>query len=365
MAGKKRLPSGITQIKTGPNAGWYAVRPYDRKLKKKGTQRKFPTLAEAVAFKEKVDAGKVNPSARAWTCDEWVRHWTTEPGYQRRKATTNLHNAERVKKFGEDFAGVPLHALTRPTCRKWADENLSRVAAVRTMLQDAVDDEIMETNPFRGMKLPSRGPGRKFIKPMTETEVRLLAQCGYDKWPDWPVIGNMVMFAAYSGLRRGETLALRWKDIDWEKGTILVERQWLQKARTYGTPKNNQSRLVPLLEPAAQALRNTDKHESPDGELVWFSPRGKMIEPALLDYYWRQIRERFFGKISHARMQEIDLEWHTLRHFYISYLVDKGVQPHDIAGAVGHTDGGRLVQDLYGHLYPDNSISRIQSAVAA
>jgi (2Fe-2S) ferredoxin len=43
-------------------------------------------------------------------------------------------------------------------------------------------------------------------------------------------------------------------------------------------------------------------------------------------------------------------------------MVDRGVPPHDIAEFVGHTDGGRLVQELYGHLYPDNAISRAQAA---
>ncbi len=361
MAGKKKLPTGITQNAQGE----YCVRPYDRKLKKKGPQRAFATLSEAVAFKEKVAAGKVDPSARIWTVDEWVEHWTTDEAYKRRKESTNLHNAERVRQFAKDFEGMELAAVTRQAARAWANKHPARVPAVRTMLEDAVLDGVLDANPFKQLRLQSRGPGRKFIKPMTEGEVKLLAQCAYDKWPDWNVIGNLIQFGAYSGLRRGEVLALRWTDIDWEKGTILVERQWLQKPRTYGPPKNGQTRLVPLLEPAAQVLRHTDKHQSPDGELVWYSTRGKRIEPALLDYYWRQVRERFHGKISDARIKEIDLEWHTLRHFYISWLVDKGVPVYDIAGAVGHTDGGRLIQDLYGHLYPDNSIARIQAAVAA
>lgn len=357
MAAKKKLPAGITQ--TADNK--YAVRPYDRKLKKKGSQVKFNTLSEAVAYKEKVDAGKINPSARAWTCDEWVEHWTTDPQFKRRKESTNMHYAERARQFAEDFKGVPLIALTRAQARIWGRENMGRVATVRIMLNDAVEDGILDVNPFTNLRLP-RGPGRKYIKPMTPAELELLASLADEKWEEWPVLGAMIRFAGYSGLRRGETLALRWSDIDWTKGTIRVERQWLQKPRTYGPPKNGHERIAALLPEAAQALRSVDRVESPDGELVWYSTRGKMIEPALLDYYWRQIRERFFGRISVERAKEIDLEWHTLRHFFISQMVDRGVQPHDIAGLVGHTDGGRLVQDLYGHLYPDNSITRVQAA---
>lgn len=295
----RKLPAGITQLRTGK----YAVRPYDRATKKKG--------------------GKVNPSARAFTCDEWVEHWTSEPQYKRHKASTNAHNAERVSKFAEDFKGVPLTALPVALCRKWAYENEGRVPAVKAMLSDAVRDEVMDRNPFIGIKLSARGPGRKFIQPMTVEEVEKLAKVADAKWPDWPVMGAMIRFAAYSGLRRGEMLALRWTDLDWENGTILVERQFAQKTRSFASPKNGQARSVAFLPQAQNALRPLTKNVT--GTNVWYSTTGKFVEPALHDYYWRQVRERFLGSITQERAEAIDLAWHTLRHFCASYLVDKGV----------------------------------------
>lgn len=362
MPRKDKLPAGIYKL---PNDK-YAVRPYDTVAGKKGRQFSSFDLQEVIDYKNRVETGQKAAGTRQWTCDEWVEHWTTHPGFKRRKETTNVHNAERVRKFAEDFAGVAIYAVDRKQARAWSmkDNNLQRVAAVRAMFNDAIEEGVLADNPFRNIKI-SRGAGRKHIKPMTPAEVQKLADTAGELWPDWPVLSNMILFASYSGVRRGELLALRWSDIDFAKGTILVERAWQQATRSIGTPKNGQARVAPLFEQAALALRNTERHMSPEDDLIWYSSRGKKIEPALLDYYWRQARQRFFGQISAARIAEIDLEWHTLRHFYVSWLVDKGAQPHDIAAAVGHTDGGRLVQELYGHLYTDNSISRLQQAVIA
>lgn len=356
----KKLPPGIIQLASGK----YQVRPYDRELKKKGTAHIFDTLSEAVAYKEKVDAGKVKATARVWTCDEWAEHWTSDPRFNRPKESTNIHNAERVSKFATDFAGVPLHKLDRPTARAWALENQGRILAVRAMLNDARFDQVIENNPFEQLRIP-RGKGRKHIEPMTEKEVRALALAADELWENWPVMSSMIVFSAYSGLRLGEMLALRWGDIDWEAGTIKVSRQWQQKTRNYGTPKSGQTRVVALFEPAAVALRKIPKSPVVGGDLIFYSPRDKKIEPALHDYYWRQVRARFLGRLEPARVTEIALAWHSLRHFTASWLVDRGARPDDVAGQLGHTDGGKLVQELYGHLYADNSVSRLQTIVAA
>lgn len=359
MAARKKLPTGITLTPTGR----YMVRPYDRDTKKKGKARTFTALSEAVAYKEKIDAGKIKPASRDYTVDEWVEKWTTDPGFKRAKQSTNLHNKERVRKLAEDFKGVPMHQIDRATARTWGLENKHRVPAVRAMFTDARLDGVIDANPFEQLRI-SKTAGRKHIEALTEKEVRELAKIADKKWPDWPVMSAMIVFSAYSGLRLGEMLALRWADIDWENGLIRVDRQWSQKARTYTPPKSGLTRVVALLAPAADALRRVDRNLGAH-DLVWYSRRGKRIEPSLHDYYWRQVVNTFNERAGEDRAAALDLEWHGLRHFTASLLVDKGAQPHDIAGQLGHTDGGKLVQELYGHLYTDNSISRIQAVMAA
>lgn len=361
MAAKKKLPTGIS-YKEGASLP-YQVRPYDREQKKKGKLVSFATLSEAVAYKESVDAGKIRQLSRHYTADEWVTHWTSDAGFKRGKESTNLHNAERVAKFAQDFKGVPLMAIDRRRARNWALENIHHVNAVRAMMTDARLDGVISINPFERLRLP-QSRGRKDIKPLTPQEITELAGISAKKWPNWPVMPAMIIVAAYTGLRRGELLALRWKDIDWENGLIRVERQWSQKIRGYDTPKNGEGRSVVLTAQAATALRTVDRNLGPDG-LIWYSPRNKRIEPSLHDYYWRQIVAVFNERAGEERAAEVDLEWHALRHFTASWMVDKGIPPHDVAGQLGHTDGGKLIQTLYSHLYEDNSLKRVREGLAA
>lgn len=358
MSTTEKLPAGIRLTKSGR----YEARPYDRRLKKKGKAVLFDSLEDAAQYLEDTKHRRIDPSKAGWTVRSWAEEWMTNPGYQRPKASTNAHNHERVSKFVEEHGDDLMTEITRPIARRWAAENPSRLGAVRAMFSDALNDEVVQTNPFTQLR-QSKGSGRKHLDVPTQQEVQALIDIAYEKWPDWPFFGSYIATAAYTGLRIGELLALRWEDINWEQGTISVERQWNSKIRDYDTLKNGRPRTIVLFEQAADALRILPK-DGPDG-LIWRSPRGARIEPNLHFYYWAQVRERWFGTLSQERFNKLkELDFHTLRHFHASWLVDMGVPPADVAAQLGHTDGGYLVQTLYGHLYEDNSLARIKKVVS-
>lgn len=54
---------------------------------------------------------KSRPMGRE-TCDDFAKRWTRD--YPRPRASTNQHNAERVKRFAKDFEGVKLQRLIVP-----------------------------------------------------------------------------------------------------------------------------------------------------------------------------------------------------------------------------------------------------------
>lgn len=354
----EKLPVGITKTKSGK----YQVRPYDSALKKKGKARLFDDLTDAVQYKQDVETRRIDPSKAGWTVSGWAERWCSHAGFQRPKESTNIHNHERIKAFVEAHGDKLMSEIDRSTARDFATEHPSRLGAVRAMFSDAMNDEIIVRNPFAQLR-QSKGPGRKHLDVPTEAEVKKLVEVAYEKWPDWPFYGSFVACAAYTGMRIGELLAIRWSDINWQEASITVERQWSSKVRDYTPTKNSHTRIIELLEPAAEALRILPK-DGPDG-LVWRSPQGKRIEPNLHFYYWQQVRERWFGTLPQDRFAKLkEIDFHTLRHFHASWLVDMNVPPADVAYQLGHTDGGYLIQTLYGHRYPENSRSRIRKAVA-
>lgn len=351
---------------TGDGSKWYAT-SYDpvakRKVRVKNPETGsmvFPSQQDAAEGKERFERAKKQPRNREYTVDGWVEEWTTNEGYARRQRSTNEHNAERVKKFGADFAGVPLSGIDRPMARKWAMDNRTRVMAVRTMLNDAVADGVLARNPFANLRL-DQSRGRKDIVPLTREEVEMLVGTGYDLFEDWPVMGALITTAAYAGLRIGELSGLRWSDVDWEQGVIHVRRQWRTKQREEALPKSGKARTVAMLGPVSDALHQVPHLNTDD--LVFYTRRDHARYTANLHaYFWAQTRTSFHAKLPPARQEVIPVtfDFHELRHFCGSWMADNGLTAQDIAFQLGHQDGGQLAQELYIHVYEDQALERIR-----
>lgn len=301
-------------------------------------------LSDAIRDRKKAEQHSV-------PADAFAAEWTTT--YPRRKESTNIHNAERVKKFAEDFAGVLLCDVSRVDARAWALENRSRWKAVRAMFTDAVRDGLAESNPFLGLRLQdaSRRKDRAGFEAPSEQDVQRLAECAAEVWGDWGlrVYGPMITAAAYTGLRPGELYALRWDDIDWTGQTVRVERQLNQKTNKVDTPKNGKARIVPLLPQAHRALFSVPRQR----EEVFFTPHGKRFSGRVQGYYFHPVRCAF---------GQPGMEYYVLRHAFGTMLANRGVAPYDIADAMGHQDGGKLAMATYIKVRSKESNARIQAA---
>jgi integrase len=195
--------------------------------------------------------------------------------------------------------------------------------------------------------------GRRDLPALTEPEVQHLAQHARDVWGDYGtrVIAPMILFAAYTGIRPGELYAVRWSDVDTKARKVRIARQWSSKAHEFTTPKNGLVRDALLLDPAAQALASVP-HQS---DVIFFTPRNKPFAQRHLHYYFSPVR---------AAMGRPDLDFYELRHFFGSLLASRGVQPYDIAIAMGHTDGGKMALERYVKVREADAQQRILSAFA-
>jgi integrase len=281
--------------------------------------------------------------------DTFAARWTTD--YPRRKHSTNLHNAERVSKFATDFAGVLLVDVTRQDARAWALANRSRWKNVRAMFTDAVRDGLATDNPFRDLRLQSNTRGRRDLVAPTEEDVQRLAELACEVHGDYGlrVYSNMIIAAAYTGLRPGELYALRWSDIDWKRATITVERQYSQRAGVMTSPKNDRSRVIQLLPVAHRALNAVPRQRNE----VFFTPQGRLFTGRVQGYYWRPVKAAF-GRP--------DLDWYALRHSFGTMLAQRGVGPQEIALMMGHQDGGKLALSTYIHVQAKDARARVAAA---
>ena len=94
--------------------------------------------------------------------------------------------------------------------------------------------------------------------------------------------GALFLTAAFTGLRRGELLALRWRDVDFAGSTVRVRASYAAGALT--SPKSGKVRAVPLAPEVAQALAKLSKRErfTSDDDLVFAGETGSYLDGSAL-----------------------------------------------------------------------------------
>lgn len=155
-----------------------------------------------------------------------------------------------------------------------------------------------------------------------------------------------VTLAAYTGMRRGEVLGLRWVDVDLRHGSARVAQTMYKIGKTiaYKPPKGKQARTVHLPAPALGALRarwnerERLRREVPgfdDHGLVCTRPlRGQPADPCDPDIISKSFA-RFCGRHGFG-----DLHFHMLRHAAARTGLHAGVDLQTISRRLGHSTIG-------------------------
>jgi integrase len=119
--------------------------------------------------------------------------------------------------------------------------------------------------------------------------------------------------AALSGLRRGELLALRWADIDYDRSSIRVFEGF--SASQTGKPKSRKSRTVPMVDKVGDRLLELKQrgHHTAKSSLVFISREGTNVDGSAL-------RRRYLNTLEAAGLRR--LRFHDLRHTFGSLAIN-------------------------------------------
>lgn len=186
------------------------------------------------------------------------------------------------------------------------------------------------TNPCEGVELPAI-PDAQEIRFLTLEEIdALLANIhpGAFEELDRP----MFMAAVMTGMRKGELVALRWRDVDWNAQRIRVRRNYA--CGEFGTPKTRRSsRSVPMtaeLARALQTLYNRSRFRRPD-DLVFAHPEHGGVIPKA------NIARRFKIALRNAGIDQRH-RFHDLRHTFGTHMAATGVPMRTLQEWMGHRD---------------------------
>jgi integrase len=204
----------------------------------------------------------------------------------------------------------------------------------------------LSANPARfadRRREPERGPLEFYTPEQIEALARAMAD-GAHRDPAAPEVGDaervaralddardaeLIRVAAYTGLRRGELIALRWGDVDFV-GHKLTVRRAISAGVEANSTKSRRAREVPLPDQAAVALERLSERTEfagPD-EYVFANRLGRRLDPTAL-------RRRFERGRDAAGLPP--LRFHDLRHTYGSLLVAGGVDLQSVKAAMGHS----------------------------
>jgi integrase len=250
------------------------------------------------------------------------------------------------------FDATPAAQLTPAMLREWiaslgvtAKTARNILSVLRSVLDDAVNDELLPRNPLDQIalkKLLSRTTKKSSyeVDPFdpAEKEAIIAAAEGQAR--------NLFQFAFWSGLRTSELIALEWGDVDWVHGRVRVQRAVVVKQEK-DTKTEAGTRDVVLLPLARAALEAQKEHTFLAHKRVFHNPRtGKPWETDA------QIRKTCWVYILKRAGVRYRNPYQT-RHTYASTLLSAGENPWWLAGQMGHVDVEMIFRH-YGKWIPDS-----------
>jgi integrase len=185
-------------------------------------------------------------------------------------------------------------------------------------------------NPCEGVDLPAVTQTEE-IRFLTLDEVEALVEHARPG-PFQALDRAVFLTAAMTGLRKGELLALRWRDVDWPAARVRVRRNYVRGE--FGTPKSRRStRSVPMADEVAgelDRLFQQSRHQH-DDDLVFAHPvSGGPLPPA-------NVMRRMRAALRAAGLDSSH-RFHDLRHTFGTRMAAAGVAPRVLQEWLGHKD---------------------------
>lgn len=255
-------------------------------------------------------------------------------------ARLDLLNAHVIQHFYNSLSKKGLSAKTIKNIHSVLHESL----------QQAVMIGYLRVNPSDVCTLPR--VIKKEIHPLDDNEIRLFLEAIQGHRFEW-----VYLVTLFTGMRKGEVLGLAWDRVDFEKGTLLIDRQ-LQRAkdetgkRRYSlvSLKNDRWRRITPADFVMDLLRRQRSQQAEwrlragpaweDSGLVFTDELGKHLSPyTVYNNYKRLV----------ALIGRPDARVHDLRHSYAVAAIKSGDDIKTVQGNLGHATAA-FTLDVYGHV---------------
>jgi integrase len=170
--------------------------------------------------------------------------------------------------------------------------------------------------------------------------------------------------AAFTGLRQGEILALRWRHVDFANRILHVRRNLPAGTTEEDTPKSHRARSVPLSDQAMVALDGLSRREHFTGldDLVFGTVvGGHLSDDVVRDAFYAALEA---AELGHLRAKDEPIVFHDLRHTFGTQCAAKGIDLRRIQAWMGHANIATTMRYL--HYVPQHDdAARLTAAFTA
>jgi integrase len=337
MSKPRKLPSGRWQ------ARYYVTEGGASAHRSAGTFATKRDAQDAInAELTKIRAGTwIDPLLAKVSIGDWAERW-----YAARppsKKTRSLLDARILPKW-KDWtleSARNLHVKTWVqdlVADKLAPETIRAIyRTFATLMADAARENMIAKSPC--------WPGRDGLPTVTRTKLHYLTVDEGRRLVEMakPRYKAMFHLALWTGMRWGELAALRWEHVDLTNNVITVAGS-VRRDRTIGPPKNGKTRTVVIADETAEVLK-THRRDFGSRELLFTGDWGNQ-----LDY------PTFRTRVMVPLVAKLKVDWpvtfHSLRHTYVSTMLESGVDALVVATEAGHSRASFTI-DRYGHARHD------------
>ena len=361
------------------------IRYHSFRGNKRQAQTKLNELLAAVGKNEYIEPNKI-------TVGQYVRDriavWETTS--RKGKDPISPKTAERHRELLENQIAPHLgdarvqklttldietwHSTLRTNGRKDGKGGLSdrTILHAHRLLSKTLDDAVRHNLVHRNVASIQGAPG---VNGASVEEVAILEEAQIKdlltKLAGHPMYAGVVT-ALFTGLRRGELLALRWQNVDFDEKTIRV-REALEETKKHGirfkaAKTKSGRRDVTLPNIVLNTLREHRRRQlelrvvlglgkMPDDALLFSTPDGQPKSPRAFSADWADMAERIGMP---------DITVHGLRHTHASQLIDAGIDVVKISKRLGHANPN-ITLTVYAHLFrkrDDKAADAINAALA-
>jgi integrase len=258
---------------------------------------------------------------------EWLRY--VEEDRMRKPSTVATYRALLRSRILPAFGELAVESVTPAMIERWVSSmdcspatRTKALAMVHGIYQRARKVWGLTTNPVADVEKPPMPKGGD-IEVFSPEEVWALVRAAGSEQD-----AAVFLTAAFTGLRRGELIALRWRDVDFAGSVIRVRASYVDGVLS--SPKSGKVRSVPLAPDVAEALAKLASRgfSAKDDDLVFVGEWGSYLDP-------RALTRRYDTALKRAGLRK--LRFHDLRHTFGTRMIGKA-DIRRVQEWMGHAD---------------------------